>query len=184
MPQHVHLANHRGYNLKRPEEFFKKYGGHVLRMLQMVPPLDSFKILWNCNPDTVGSNLSKETIGLLVDKAIAHQQDLLPPKWEPNLGLTRIDILMIKTYLDLQGGDNGEGNLHRYIDRLQKVLWRCKAHYLQPKHEPGYLNGLEEFICSHGGHIDLQQATLRVELRSKIEADQVLYPSCGDSAHI
>lgn len=183
MPQHVHLANHQGYSLRRPKEFFQKYGGHVLRILRMirlgysydlyeVPPLDSFNILWNCDSDTLDSHLSKDTIKLLVDKAIAHYQDFSPPKWEPSLGLTRGDILAIKTYLVLQDGDNSEGNLHRYIDRLQKVFWRCKAHFLQPQHDPGYRSSLEEFVCSHGGHFNVQQATLRVELSSKIEADQ------------
>ncbi|KAF9369727.1 hypothetical protein CPC16_004226 [Podila verticillata] len=62
LPQHVHLSNHPGYSLKYPEEFFQEFGDYVLRVLQMIksgytnhlyeiPPLDTTKILWSCDPN-------------------------------------------------------------------------------------------------------------------------------------
>ncbi|KAG0322532.1 hypothetical protein BG000_002891 [Podila horticola] len=90
MPQHVHLSDHPGYRLRQPEEFFQLFGDYVLRMLRMIkhgysdsvyeiPPLDTFKILWNFNSDTVGNNLSKDTLESLIDRAIAYLQELSSP---------------------------------------------------------------------------------------------------------
>ncbi|KFH63732.1 hypothetical protein MVEG_10425 [Podila verticillata NRRL 6337] len=183
LPQHVHLSNHPGYNLKKPEEFFQKYGDYILRVLQMIkhgysgrfyeiPPLDATNILWNCDPNIVGSHLTMD-IETLVDRAISYFLELSPPKWK-KLGLT-CDLMSaaIKTYLDVQDGDNAEGNLHRFYDRDKYVHWKCDVH-AQEHLSSQSLERLKEFVHSHGGHIDMQQATVRVELRSMDEVDQFL----------
>lgn len=36
LPQHKHISAHQGYNIRRPGEFFEKFGGYVLRVLNMV----------------------------------------------------------------------------------------------------------------------------------------------------
>lgn len=185
VPQHVHLSNHPGHNLKRPQEFFQIYGDYVLRVLQMikrgytsneydVPSLDNFKILWNCDPNLIGSHVSKDNIRSLVAKAIAYLQELSPPKWTSVLGLSRSQSAIINAYLDVQDGDSEESNLYRYIDSDQIVFWKCQAHAHQ------YLNldsleRLQEFSCGHGGYVDMQKAWLSVKLRSSIEADQFCF---------
>ncbi|KAF8928082.1 hypothetical protein BGZ52_003746, partial [Haplosporangium bisporale] len=91
VPQYVHFSNHPGYDIQRPQEFCQTYGDHMLRLLQMVkhgysgglyeiPSLDTFKILWNCDPDIVGYHVTKETLRPLVDKATTYLQELSPPK--------------------------------------------------------------------------------------------------------
>ncbi|KFH72233.1 hypothetical protein MVEG_02524 [Podila verticillata NRRL 6337] len=81
LPQHVYLSNHPGYGLKRPEEFFQKYGDYILRVLLMVKhgysdeyydilSLDTLKILRNCDANIVGSCLTMN-IEPLVDRAIS-----------------------------------------------------------------------------------------------------------------
>ncbi|KAG0340651.1 hypothetical protein BG000_011429 [Podila horticola] len=181
LPQHVHLCNQPGYNIKRQQEFFQTYGDYVLRVLQMIkrgyskhnyeiPPLETFKILWDCDPNVVGSHITNDTIGPLIDKAIVYLQEISPPKWKGKLGLTQIQSFMIKTHLDVQDSDHAESYLHRYLDKQQYVFWKCKAHahqYLNKESEE-----LETFVCGHGGYIDMQQATLGVELRSSAKADQ------------
>lgn len=184
-PPHVHLSNHPGYYLKEPQEFFQEHGDYALRVLRMVkhgytnksydiPPLSSFKILWNCNTNISGGYLSKENIGPLVDKAISYLSELHLPRSMQALELTRTGSTAIEAYLNIQDGDNAQGGLHCYIDPQQKMTWMCREHTHQ-----GYLNqerleGLKTFVGLHGGHLDMQQATLRVELRSTIEADQFL----------
>ncbi|KAG0032915.1 hypothetical protein BGZ82_006329 [Podila clonocystis] len=99
------------YLLQRQHEFFQAYGDYVLRMLLMtksghsnkfyeIPPLDTLKILWGCDPDTIGSHINKDTIRILVDKAIAYFRRLSPPKWTKNLALHRDQTAVIKTFLD------------------------------------------------------------------------------------
>ncbi|KAG0088720.1 hypothetical protein BGZ93_010267, partial [Podila epicladia] len=120
MPQHIHLSNHPGYNLQRPQEFFQIYGDYVLRMLQMVeygysdchvvPPLNSFKILRDHDPVIAGSHLSKETIGALVAKSIAYIKNLSPSKWIKDPMLSASQSAKIEAYLEIPDNCNGQGN--------------------------------------------------------------------------
>ncbi|KAG0335282.1 hypothetical protein BG000_007651, partial [Podila horticola] len=184
LPQHVHFSNHSGYSLKRPEEFFHLYGDYVLRMLRMVKngysdgsyelqPVSTFKILWNCDPNIVGRHLTKGTIIPLVDKAIACIQELSPPEWVTNVALNRSQSAAIKTFLDIQDGDNAEGNLIRNTksSSFQYISWKCMSHTHQHLNLES-LQELKEFVSAHEGHIDMQQARLRVQLGSITEADQ------------
>lgn len=187
MLQHVHLSNHSGYDLQQPQEFFRIYGDYVLRVLQMVecgycdtdheiPPLNSFKIL--CGHDTVatGSQLSKDTITSLVAKSIAYLQDLSLPKWIKNPMLSLNQSVMIETYLKIPDSCNGQGNLHRYITALtdlhdKEAIWMCQVHNQRRLHQEA-LQELQVFVQSHGGHVSMQEATLRVKLCSEEDSDQ------------
>lgn len=181
LPQHVHLFNHPGYGLKRPVEFFQEYGDYILRVLRMIkrgysvkecdiPPLETFKILWSYDPNTSSNYLTKETIGPLVDKAIAHFEEMSPPRWK-KLGLTRNQSGAINQFLDIQDGDEAGFCLHRYIHNSRYVSWRCGAHAHQFMNQET-MEELGVFVVSHAGHVDMQQAVLRVELGSVIEADR------------
>ncbi|KFH74056.1 hypothetical protein MVEG_01269 [Podila verticillata NRRL 6337] len=183
LPQHVHLANHPGYSLKRPQEFFQLYGDYALRALQMVkhgyvtrgeiPPLDTLEILWNCDPTIFGGNLTKDTIGAAVDKAIAYLQDLFPPKWTKYVGLSRHQSTAIKGYLTVQDGESLEGGLHRFLSGDQSVEWACQSHAHQNLN-PASLKELQDFVSNHKGHCNVQQSKLRIELESVAEASQFL----------
>ncbi|KAG0028961.1 hypothetical protein BGZ81_004268 [Podila clonocystis] len=181
-PQRVHLSNHSGYSLNRQFDFIQTYGDYALRMLQMikygykgdhhyVPPLDTVEILCHCDTNIMGSQLSKDTMASLVDKAIAYIQGFAPPKW-PNPKMTRSQSSAIKTYLEVQDGENAEGDLQRLCTDNSDVHWICQAHtpqFFQTK----YLKSLEDFLRYQGGIFDMQQARLTIELRSNIEAHQI-----------
>ncbi|KFH69337.1 hypothetical protein MVEG_04151 [Podila verticillata NRRL 6337] len=184
-PLHVHLSNHPGYNIVKPQSFFQAYGDYVLRVLEMVkrgysskyykiPPLHSFKILWNCDTDITGSHLSKQNIGPLIDKAIQYLDELQLPKSPMAFELTRAGSAAIATFLDVQDGHNSQGSLHCYIDPQQKMTWMCRAHSQQQYLNKESLEELKEFVDLHGGHVDMQQAVLKVELGSTTEANQFL----------
>lgn len=180
IPQHAHISNHPGYNLKQPQQFFRVYGDYVQRVLRMVkhgyprsyhklPSADTFKILWGCDASIVG-HLSKDTLGPLVDKALAYIQELSPPKWEKRFVLTHNLSAAIRTHLDVQQGDNGESNLQRYITYGQRVYWMCESHTHQ-FFDTQYLSELKTFVHNRGGNVDMQQAMLNVTLTSAAEAD-------------
>lgn len=187
MPQHVHLSSHPGYNLQQPQEFFQIYGDYVLRVLQMVksgycdsnheiPPLNSFKILRGHDTAIRGSRLSKDTIGFLVAKSIAYLQELSPSKWIKRPMLSLNQSAMIKSSLEIPDSCNGQGNLHRHITALtgfhtQDALWKCQVHSQRRLHQEA-LQELQVFVQSHGGHVSMQEATLRVELCSEEDTDQ------------
>lgn len=182
MPQHLHLSDHTGYRLQRKHEFFQKFGGHVLQMLRMVKRgcsswgvgvsiPNTSTILQGGTTDVMVSPLSEDNFELFVDKAIAYLQNLSPPKWKSRLWPTRKQVATIKTFLDVQVGDNAEGNLHRYISADQKVHWVCQTHIHLLFHQQ-WPERLSDFVQSHGGHVNTQQATLSIDLRSMTEADQ------------
>ncbi|KAF9390109.1 hypothetical protein CPB97_009911 [Podila verticillata] len=135
-----------------------------------IPSLDTFDILWSCDPDVTGDQLSKDTIGILIDKAIGYLQDLSPPKWGTRLRLTYSQSAAIKFYLDVQDGDNADGNLSRQIESNRYVSWVCRAHNYRSVAQED-LDDLKEFVNGHGGHVDIQQAVIQVELGSVAETD-------------
>lgn len=180
-PSHIHLSDHPGYDLKRPQEFFQAYGDYVLHMLRLIkngysdenydiPALYSFDVLWSHDFDGPGDRLSKENITFLVDKAIDYLQELSAPKWLSALGLNHGESDAIKAFLEVVDGNDTEGNLHRFIRSDQRVFWVCQTHALQ-RIDPASLKQLQEFVDAHGGHVDMQHATLRVKLNSKSEGD-------------
>lgn len=179
LPQHVHLAS-LGYDLQRTQEFFQKFGYFVLHVLLMVkqrfscgkyiaPPQDTANILWGSSRN----HLSKDTIGPHVDKAIAFLHELSPPELDSGLKLTQTQCMEAVTYLNVHDGDNSDGGLYKVIDHNQNIHWRCQGHMSQSCIQEA-LEALEDFVHGHGGHIDMQQAIPRAELRSESEAYQFL----------
>ncbi|KAG0012210.1 hypothetical protein BGZ81_001712, partial [Podila clonocystis] len=184
-PPHVHISNHAGYSLIHPQLFFQEYGDYVLRVLRMVkigfsnkfyeiPPLGSFKILWKCDTNVTGSQLSKGNIGPLIDKAIEYLDAMRFPRWTKTPDLTHASSAVIHAYLDVQDGNSALGNLHCYIDPLQKMTWVCQTHAQQHYLDQECLERLQEFVSLHGGYVDMQQAMISVELGSTTEADLFL----------
>lgn len=193
IPQSMHFSNHQGYNLKRPLEFFQAHGDHVLKVLQMVkrgysnfnfevPPLDTFKILWDYDTEVTGGGISKDTLGSLIDKAVSYLLNLSPPRL--NTELLRNQDSEIKPYLDIQDYNSATGNLHRYsCPPFQRrgisgvsvgdkfVYWMCQVH-AQQRVKQVALKELKGFAQCHGGLVDMQQATLKVQLGSITEADE------------
>ncbi|KFH74095.1 hypothetical protein MVEG_01308 [Podila verticillata NRRL 6337] len=182
--QQVHLSNHPGYRIRRPQDFFQTYGDYVLRVLHMVdrgysddyytiPPLNTFDILSGCETAVTKGWLSKDTIESLVAKAITYLQDLSPPKWIKEPSLTRKQSAAVKTYLDVPDDMNTGGDLYQYINSGQNVHWICKEHAQQCFNEEA-LESLSDFVQSHNGHVNMHQATLQVDLGSTSEAEQFL----------
>jgi len=176
--QHVHLSEHPGYNLKQPQEFFRIYGDYVLRMLQLVrhgysdnaydiPSLDTDNIFWKNKPPT-GSTLNNQNITLLVDRTIAYIEHSSPSRWIVEPGLTRNQSAAIRDFLEVQPGDNAEGNLHCHIDSNQYVMRLCQMHKEQ-YFDMNRLNDLRTYVDIRQGQVDMQYAKLSIELLSYTE---------------
>lgn len=83
----IHLARHEGYDLDRPNEFFRKYGPYVLALLQMlkygvatagmvVPPLNSLKVADELASAEAGLKAFEKGLAPRVDSAIEYLQRL------------------------------------------------------------------------------------------------------------
>ncbi|KAG0340987.1 hypothetical protein BG000_010537 [Podila horticola] len=134
-----------------------------------IPPLD--KILWNCDPDIIGSHLTMDTVGPLIDKAIGYLQGLALPKRIKQVRPTRQECFAIITFLDMQEGDNGQSNLSRVITSDQIVIWMCQSHMHQ-RFDQRALEDLKAFVVGEGGHVHVNHSTIKVDLGSSVKADQ------------
>ncbi|KAF9292439.1 hypothetical protein BGZ88_006386 [Linnemannia elongata] len=87
MSHHIHLARHRGYDLDRPNEFFRKYGSYVLALLQMlkygvaaagmvVSPLNTFKFCEGLDQIKQSLQYLEKDIVPMVDNAIKYLEGL------------------------------------------------------------------------------------------------------------
>ncbi|KAF9308076.1 hypothetical protein BG003_011651, partial [Podila horticola] len=180
LPGHKHLSNHPGYDLVRPHEFFQKYGSYTLIILKMVrqgfshscheiPQPEAFEILWGCDPD--GNLLTKDTIEPLVNKAIGYLEELSPPR-RSQISLTERESIAITEFLAVPDGRNALGGLYRHTDQHNNHwFWYCKQHAHQWL-TPGTLDMLVNFVHNSGGQVDMQLATLRIELHSRSQMDQ------------
>ncbi|KAG0083771.1 hypothetical protein BGZ93_009846 [Podila epicladia] len=86
-----------------------------------VPPLDTFKILSDCNTAVSGGWLCKDTIRSLVSKSIAYLLELSLGKGIVNCRLEEIQSAEIKTFLDIPDDTSSEGNLQIYIGLEQSM---------------------------------------------------------------
>lgn len=177
---HDHFMDHPGYELQRPQEFFQIFGEYIQRILMMVkhgfsngdhhiPPLETGQILWNCQSGTAENCLSRQNIGVLVDKALDYFHKMLPLTWISKVNLEASETRAIKDYLSVPHDDNGQGGLYRYFRDNSFIYWECQSHALRnANHES--LSTLKELIEGYGGRFDLQQASLHLELCSVQQA--------------
>ncbi|KAF9105476.1 hypothetical protein BGX29_012147 [Mortierella sp. GBA35] len=87
MSHEIHLARHEGYDLDRPNEFFRKYGSYILALLQMlkygvaaagmvVTPLNIFKVGEGMDEAEKTLKYLESNIGPMVDDAIKYLEGL------------------------------------------------------------------------------------------------------------
>lgn len=178
-PFHVHITCHPGYIINRQQEFLLQHGQHALEILEIVkngfsrrdhevPKLSTFDVLNDVNWVVPHHRLSRDTIGPLIDTAIAYIQALDVVNWETRSLVDGPSMCDLTSYLQLPGRDQGLGGLFRFQTNAKWTRWVCRAHTWQ---EPGAL-AVEEFLKSHGGTVDFQNRILNIHLTSKSQADQ------------
>ena len=135
---HVHISDHLGYNLIRPDWLYQS----IVRFLTMVKqefpqsPHPTKILLWKHSRFAGVTTFraleafSPENIEILVDRTIPYLQGLLVPRYG-HASLHPSDSRDIQQYLNVHDGDNTFGNLFRYIDRDGVTCRRCEYHILQ-----------------------------------------------------
>ncbi|KFH63235.1 hypothetical protein MVEG_10646 [Podila verticillata NRRL 6337] len=182
LPQHWHLSNHPGYILDRHQEFFQAFGGLALTMLKMVrqgasseesliPPLDTFEIVWNVDPEITGNHITKDTIGPLIDKSISYLQALPVAKCDRQF-FWSMKSPAIKDFFVVPDGSNSLGGLCRSTQPAHIQRWTCQEHQYQWL-SPGAIKTLADFVQGCGGHIDIQRTSLSIDLYSSHQAEQL-----------
>ncbi|KFH70893.1 hypothetical protein MVEG_03740 [Podila verticillata NRRL 6337] len=177
-PTYVHISNHPGYDVEQPLEFIRHFGRSSLTILEAVkngfvgkycniPKLDTLQILESFEGQAIQYQLAPETIGALVDKAIAYiseqerSQDL-----EPNVTMSAASTQHMQSFFRPRNCDNGMGSLNRVII-FRSVKWLCQRHAFKDCRT----TSLVEYIHSHGGSIDLQLANITINLGSLLDVN-------------
>lgn len=126
-PEHIHLLSHPGYVLNRQTEFIQTYGEYVLTFFLTVrggfsygdsyrscnvPKLHTNEILNDCEGIETQHQLTKESIGAHVKKAIDHLETVVPISKFAKLSEAR-ETGDIQSFLHLEEGDNGMASLYR-----------------------------------------------------------------------
>ncbi|KAG0032689.1 hypothetical protein BGZ82_006437, partial [Podila clonocystis] len=135
-----------------------------------ISPLGTFKLLWGCDLDGSSNLPTKDTIEPLVNMAIGYLEGLSPPR-RSQISLTERESIAIKDFLAVPDGSNTFGGLYQYTDEYDYWFWYCNKHAHQQL-TPGTLEMLVEFVHNCGGQVDMQLATLHVELHTRSQTDQ------------
>ncbi|KAG0220688.1 hypothetical protein BGX31_010698 [Mortierella sp. GBA43] len=164
-PHEVHMTNHPGYDLKRPKEFFDKYGSHVLTMMHMVkygimgagfvvPPLLQSKHTGMIGQSQEQDCLTKENMGRLIDDTItdiekmsrATDRDTNTQRWS----LIRTELSDVKSYLNVNDDGHFPGGVHQLTSLEQHCWWVCKEHQYE-----WTLEQLKDVVNTTGGtHVE------------------------------
>lgn len=132
--------------------------------------MDTCKILDGSDAELTGSRLSVDTIGPLVDKAIAYLRNLLPREQSPKGVFESEDTKQVRQHLSVKPGDNTLGNLYRQqIFSAPRIIWICEAHAFQ-RLNSGSLAALRDFVRNNQGTFDAQLGKIRIILKSNEQA--------------
>lgn len=139
----VHMTDHTGYDLKRPREFFDKYGSYVLTTMYMVkygavasgfivPPLSRSKLVVRAKEDQEHVGFVKKNISRLVDDTINYLEDMTramdnDPEATSHWSLRPADTDELKSYLSLNPGEKFPGGLYLWT-KQGSCSWICSEH--------------------------------------------------------
>ncbi|KAG0293553.1 hypothetical protein BGZ96_002660 [Linnemannia gamsii] len=148
---HLHLANHEGYLIREPTEFFKKYGPFLLLMLELiqfgtsiaghvVPPLASLKVVELA--DSVKQSVELVTAKIdysleCIDNQLAKVQASSPGDYidtEPRAAITQHDL----------------ANYLNDVEGLEGVELRQLGSFLKTSEEENLLGNLNRMTTSEG----------------------------------
>ncbi|KAF9988033.1 hypothetical protein BGZ65_000207 [Modicella reniformis] len=197
IPHEIHLAHHEGYDIQQPTEFLKKYGDHVLRVLQLIkygfavagvvmPPLAHLKVvegletfqkafqpIINDLKSKVESFINEleeqEDLGKKssLDESAAHERT----KFENVHVLKGAELRQIESYLIRHDKGRVLGNLNRIVTLDGHVKWVCNYH--RGSHRDKSMQQLREVVRLNNGSLNMKTGKITVKLSSKKTAEQL-----------
>ncbi|KAG0374146.1 hypothetical protein BGX24_010795, partial [Mortierella sp. AD032] len=187
IPQHIHIANHEGYDLQRPTEFFRKYGRYMLTLLEMikygstiagyvVPALSSVNVsgaidMLTNSQDTVSTSVINQSIDYL--QIFLSEQDAVknssPDLFAVQGTLESVDLCHLGDFIQSKDQDPALGNLYRTITEEGHVKWVCIDHYSSAYKEQDQ-QALVAAVEVSGGHYNPHLSRVTVRLLSKTQA--------------
>ncbi|KAF9947125.1 hypothetical protein BGZ65_009106, partial [Modicella reniformis] len=146
IPDHIHLGNHKSYDITRPTEFFKQYGSYVLTILKMLKfgisvagiALAALSQLVSTDAiDQVRTGLKQLACNIEpgMDQVIGCIEKLFVNEGETvnqmgnDEALEGTDLRKLDTFLENKYANKVLGNLYRTVTTEGHVKWICIDHY-------------------------------------------------------
>ncbi|KAG0232824.1 hypothetical protein BGX31_005003, partial [Mortierella sp. GBA43] len=143
--QWLHMTNHAGYDIKRPKEFFERYGPYVLAMMHMikygttafgfvVPPLARSLSMEEMEQDQAHLGISKYNIEQLVDETIAYLEEATHTA-DNNMyasshwSLENDSLEDLHSYLEISEGAQFPVDLYQSATQHCNKSWMCSEHH-------------------------------------------------------
>ncbi|KAI8348956.1 hypothetical protein B0O80DRAFT_429326 [Mortierella sp. GBAus27b] len=192
IPHHIHLAKHEGYEISRPNEFFRQYGSYILTILKMLKfgvvvagvAIPAISQLIRVDALDKAASSLKSLTGTLqtgMDQAIRGIEkstaDIDGPdggvsgQMEDNEALEGADLRKLETFLKNKDKNKVLGNLYRTTTPEGHVKWVCIDHYRENYHEKA-ARLFRDTVEAMGGSFDETIGRVNVHIRSKIQAEQ------------
>ncbi|KAF8948403.1 hypothetical protein BGZ47_005176 [Haplosporangium gracile] len=196
----VDVANHGGYDLERPTEFFRKYSKQVVRCMNIlkyvvmgaglvVPAFAQVGLIEGLDSTSrliqdISEDLAEKTdfvIEHLKDigehdattSSNRHQSHVIGQDFLSSIELlTGPELRQLQTFLRAKNGDNVYANLHKIATPEGHVRWVC-AHHRQEAERPMSMLTLHEFLTRAGGCFDTDTDALVVSLSTRQHAREL-----------
>ncbi|KAF8940847.1 hypothetical protein BGZ58_004536 [Dissophora ornata] len=188
MEHRIHLAQHKGYDLKSPHQFLKKYGAQVLGLLQMYrygiavagyepPSLENL----GTDPAIAQSPAMAEGIEVavyraieIIQKILEHNMSTQPGSGSADTSLRTQDYEEIAKYLKDEDysaltSSTTAGELYRILTAESHARWVCKSHYAPVARKPASLE-LRNFIHGAQGIFNDKKGALELHFNYKFMA--------------
>ncbi|KAF9131574.1 hypothetical protein BGW39_001623 [Mortierella sp. 14UC] len=196
----VHVADHGGYVLERPTEFFRKYGKHVVRLMSFlkygviaagvaVPIIaqagfiegldNASRLIRDISEDLAGkTDFVIDHINSIGEHNVTTSSDRRQsnPIGQDILSsiepLTGPELRQLQKFLRTKDEDNVYANLHKIVTPEGHVRWVCK-HHKQEADRPASMAILQAFIRRVGGIFDSTTGVLVVFLPTRNDAKEL-----------
>ncbi|KAF9198240.1 hypothetical protein BGZ49_001009 [Haplosporangium sp. Z 27] len=157
-PHHIHLANHEGYDIENPAEFYRSYGNYVMSLLHMLkygvavagyttpalvpnnPRLSSDGKNWERSEDYINSLERNVERSLEFLECMAIKGQLTPPPQKARISLHHkpkpgqidtAELRRLNTFLKVSDPNVILGNLYRISTADGFAKWVCEEHYCE-----------------------------------------------------
>ncbi|KAK3808775.1 MAG: hypothetical protein J3Q66DRAFT_355611 [Benniella sp.] len=190
---HVHLVEHNGYDLTRPNAFLAKFGSYVLTVMEMlrygitsdefvVPSMANLGVLDGIDP--LGDHdLDVITFQSALDDTMDYIKGQMDGTLKArNFSLMDImkqavleghDLCQLGSFLERDGNPRPCGDMYRIVTTEGFVKWVCTDHFLQCGDVVTYRKSIrEEIIRSNTGTLDEKEGIASIICDSSASAQK------------
>ncbi|KAF8971967.1 hypothetical protein BGZ46_010199 [Entomortierella lignicola] len=166
IPHHLHLANHEGYLINKPTQFFENFAKSSVdsvtsKLIEGV--VYSLKYLEETR------SLIQKSSGVDVEEGTRASLSDLRRYLAGVEGLQGVELRQLSSYLESNDSDNLLGNLYRMTTKDGHIKWVCRHHY-QAGHQEARTQKLRDVVKLARGIFDEQLGSIKIILESSFAA--------------